>query len=481
MGKKKDCGVIRSIQTQYFDIIQSFYGDFYESFIKSGNTKQEFIKRYLSDQKPILLLNGENSFSARILEFVKSINDFWDQNLQHLADAVQTCGNLGYFGTEENNQTSQYEITIKQNAVFFDLVVLNDPFYKYDKYDRSIRFYSRNEALFFDAIISVLSVQKYILHANDALAVIMPVSALLNEEEEQNLHCRAVTAMEDIAQTIFGIDYNEDDPYSIFKAMKSLSDQDIASILLENEIFIDFFEARKYEEYALGVDGRRNLVEETKSIFGWTNWDFIRCILNYSTIGHVLIETILIHGIHTEAAFKAGMNPIYNAFEWYPNKYYYKSVPGINSSNEYKYICAIQKNEKLAQLVQMDLEELIRFRDKNEAEKFRNLFNTAMSEIVATPDQFNEIAEMVFVKLKENLNSVKLDRKRAYIKGTGISLFGFCKSVAAFVPILSQFLGFVDVGSSVYDVGKAFAGNNDIIRYLIKNRANIFSSDNGVE
>ena len=473
MGKEKYYRDIHSIQTEYLGIIRSHFGEVYANYVKSGKSVKKFCNEYIRQQKPILLLNGEDSFTTKILEFVDCINSFWNRNLQRLLSSVQSCGKLGFFGTEENNTSVDYERIIKQNAVFFDLVVLNDPFYKHNKYNSEIRNFIGNQVLFFESIISIISIQSYLLNENDTIAVIMPVNAVLNDGDEKKIWSRAVATSDDIAIKLFGIDYKETRLVEVLKVLIKYSDEDISRILIENDIFIDLFDARRYDIYALGSEGKRRLEEESRATFGYMNWDYIRCLMNYSTIRHILTDTVWNHATHTEAALRAGMNPIYNIYEWYPNKFYYENIPGVNPSNEYKYVCAVQKNQKLAQLVEMELDDIIRFREKNEQIKFRELFTSSMSDIIVTPDQFDKIAEMVFAKLQENLNNIKHDHS----KKVGTSIWGLATSLAGFVPILSEVLGTIDAVNSANDVRKVLSGKNDIIRHLIRNKDNIFSTN----
>lgn len=477
MMNSEKLGIIRTIQANYYELLDNYFGVFYADFLASGKTCRQFVAQYVNEQQPIVLLDGENNYTIKKLEFSKCITEFWNKNTQPLKDALQSYGRIGLFGTIENNDSSYFDNIIKQNAVFFDIVALNDPFYEYEQVSQSIRHYKGNILLFYESVISIFSIRQYILDTEDTMAIIVPTKALVGNQDEQQIAKKAYESALDIARRLFGINYDNNDYFEAIKVLKTLKDDDISKIFRKNDILINLKEAQNYERYAMSVEERRALLDLSRDQYGNPNWDFIRCVINYSAIAHILTDTLYIHAMHTEAAKNAGMSPIYNIFEWYPNKYYYESIPASNSSYEYKYICAIQRNDKLAQFVRMDIEMLVRFRAKTESEKFRLLFYKATNDIVKTPDRFDDIANMVFRKLKETLHGIEIEQQEHMKREKLSSIFGLSKAVGGFVPVVSQVLGIADVGKSIHNVYNAFfKDSDDVIAHLVNNSDNILAN-----
>jgi hypothetical protein len=316
-----------------------------------------------------------------------------------------------------------------------------------------------------------------VINEDDLIAAIIPINALIQFEEQEQLEEHAYQSSLDIAKRLFGIDYIQDNFVDTIKILKGLSDKDITKTFTDNGIYINLSEAQAYEHYSLSIEDRQELINFSKTHNGDINWDLIRCIINYSAIPHILTTILTIHATHSEAAKKANMSPIFNIFEWYPNKYYYENIPGSPGvSDQYKYMCAIQHNEKLAHLLQLDIHELLKFRSMNESSKFRQLFSNATAEIMYSPDQFSEIAESVFRKLNETINNINTERNLQHRINILSSLFGFGKAVCGFVPNISILLGIGDVGLSSYGIHKAMSKESDFIDHLIDSSSNIFNS-----
>lgn len=476
MMNSEKLGLIKTIQANYYEILDYYFGDLYADYLSSGKTCRQYVYQYVNKQKSIILLNGENNHTTKVLEFCKNITEFWNANIQQLNDSLHLFGKIGLFGTIENNDFFHYENTIKQNAVFFDIVALNDPFYQYEQLSKTIRFYRGNVFLFYASVISIFSLRQYIFETEDIMAIIIPTNALVGNQEKEQILTKAHESALNIARQLFGISYDNDCLFESIKVLKGLKDDDIAKIFKENDILISLKDAQNYEQYAMTVEERRTLLELSRDQYGNANWDFIRCVINYSAIEHILTDTLYIHAIHTEAAKNANMSPIYNIFEWYPNKYYYRNIPVSNSPIEYKYVCAIQRNDKLAQLVRMDIDTLIKFRSKTESEKFRLLFYKATNDIIKTPDRFDEIANMVFCRLKETLHDIEVEHQEHKKSEKLSSIFGLSKAAGGFVPVVSQVLSVTDFGKALYDIYNVFTKNrDDVINHLVNNSDNIFS------
>lgn len=475
---------LQAIQLQYYNLLDAFYGKFYEQYRRSGMDANTFLEDFLSGDKlhHIRISEGnllfENQLVDQMLNFKSTVSAFWKENIEEVKTLLNTCGSIGYFGTIENNSTLKYESTIKQNAVFFDLVALNDPFSEVFPLDTKVASYTGVTYLFYESVLSVYSVRPYVLNKEDLIAAIIPTSAIIQYSEQCDLMDKAHNTALDVAKQLFGIDYSMGDHAQCLKILKSFTDEQIADILLTNGINVNLYETQQYEKYALDIEGREQLLNLSRMQNGDVNWDFVRCVLNYGAIPNILTVTFAVHAIHSAAALKTGMHPIFNAFEWYPNKYYYEKIPPImGSTDEYKYVCAIQRNEKLAQVVQMDLPHLLKFRDKNESCKFRRLFHSATCNIIATPDCFSEIAESVFANLQKVLDQVETEREKQDKEEVLSSLFGLGKAVCGFVPIVSSAIGIYDVGKSMYQLHKDLSKEADVVDFLLKSNSNILSTN----
>lgn len=465
---------IKEIQREYYAILDEFYGDFYNNYKKSGKNCNEYVLQYLRSRKSIILNNKEDNHSLRHLEFTRAIRSFWSSKIKYLREGLSEYENMGMFGTAEKNDAIFYEETIKQNCIFFNMVALNDPFYDKEEVAREIRMYSGNIMLFYRSIVAIYDIQEYILDTEEMFAIIVPAEALITLEEKEkiidNCHSNAISFIKEN----FGIDHDEKNAQKNLARniaiLKELSDEDISKKLIDNDILLNLKEAQKYEMAMLNM---QDIIFDTINLFGYLNTDFIRCLVNYSAILHIVEDVLLVYNLHCKEAKGYNMHPIFNIYEWFPNKFYYSGMPEIQPSTEYKYVCAIQRNDSIAQIVQMNVNELRNFRANRECDKFRQLFNQATNSIMNTPDQFDEIAQMVFIRLNELLQKESSKKKTSLAKKRGNAIIGLAKSIAGFVPILSQFIGVYDTMASSYDVFKVYKKEDDIVEHLLNHKNNI--------
>ena len=461
---------IKEIQREYYAILDKFYGEFYINYKKSGKSCDEYVSQYLRSRKSIVLNSKEDNHSLRHLEFSREIHCFWSDKIKDLREGLSAFQNMGMFGTPEKNDAIFYEEIIKQNCIFFNLVALNDPFYDKEEVSREIRLYPGNIMLFYNSIVAIYDIQEYILDAEDMFAIIVPAEALITLEEKEKIsdECHS-NAIRFIRET-FGIDHNEENLARNMAILKELSDEDISKKLIDNYILLKLNEAQKYE---MAMVNMQDIIFDTIKLFGYPNTDFIRCIVNYSAILHIVEDTLLVYNLHCKEAKGFNMHPIFNIYEWFPNKFYYSGMPEMQPSTEYKYVCAIQRNDNIAKIVQMNMNELRNFRANKECDKFRQLFYQATNSIMNTPDQFDEIAQMVFIRLNELLQRESNEKKTMIAKKRGKAIIGLAKSAAGFVPVLSQFIGAYDTLASSYDVFKVYKKEDDIVEHLLNHSNNI--------
>ena len=239
---------LQAIQLQYYNLLDAFYGKFYEQYRRSGMDANTFLEDFLSGDKlhRIRISEGnllfENQLVDQMLNFKSTVSAFWKENIEEVKTLLNTCGSIGYFGTIENNSTLKYESTIKQNAVFFDLVALNDPFSEVFPLDTKVASYTGVTYLFYESVLSVYSVRPYVLNKEDLIAAIIPTSAIIQYSEQCDLMDKAHNTALDVAKQLFGIDYSMGDHAQCLKILKSFTDEQIADILLTNGINVNLYE-----------------------------------------------------------------------------------------------------------------------------------------------------------------------------------------------------------------------------------------------
>lgn len=464
-GKQmNDRALLKEIQTEYFSIIDKYYASFYKQYLSSKISIHSFIKKYLDDNKIVLINNGDH-YKYKKEMFLNEIKHFWKNYFNEIKSILTSFNSKALVGTIELNDACFFKNSIKQNALYFDLVVINDPFYieAISETGKESN-YHNNVFLFYKSLIYIYEIKEYvILNEEIVLAAVLPSFMELQGNELTKIQEECKNHADNLAMKYFNLDYKTNDVYEMLNILRKLSDEDISKILTENNILIDIREAQSYEWFMAGPD---NLIKSSIELFGYFNRDFIRCILNNAAIIHIITDLLFVYNAHCNQANISNMFPIFNIYEWFPIQYYYSNIPAMNATVEYKYICAVQRNDKMAYMVQMNIDELIKFKASGECSRFREFFNMAANQINKTPDKFDDIAFEIFRKIDEIIDvEIKMSIKEKSKKKMK-AILGVAKSAIGFVPILSYVSSGWDVLDSTNRLVKTFKKENDIIARL---------------
>lgn len=449
------------IQKEYYAILEEFYLDFYNEFKNSTLDKREYILTLI--RKKIILPKGGNNFSIKRYDFLTRIKKFWDKNYKEFYLCINKYKNKGFYGTTENITTHLYESEIKQNALYFDLILLNDPFY-YPVFNAELDNYKPNILFFYESIINIFEIKKYILCRSDLIYTVMcPTMFPENDSTESKMYVDNRNRAIYLCKEVFALNYEEPNLIRDMEKLKALSDEEISRMFDKNGFIINLREAQKYE-YALAEDV---IISTSNELFGQINHDFIRCVLNYRAIINLTTTRLVTYDIHCKQAKSIKANPILDIYEWQPLKLQYSNLAGLPASAEYKYTCAVQRNDKISIIVEMTSDEILKFRQSNDSIAFRKFMNTITNEISHTPECFDEIATETFEKLKEFLqkeyDKLNLNRRQRIRK----AVFGLAKGISGFVPYLSYISTPYDIFESVKDVAKSVKRDELIIDNLI--------------
>lgn len=114
-------------QEEYFNILCNYFGE----LINIENEKHDIdtsIRSYLLKQKPIYISSYKDSDSYKRHLFFETIDRFWKKNETILLNFIKEKKNVGIFGIGDSIFASKYCEEIGRNSLFYDVIILGDPF-----------------------------------------------------------------------------------------------------------------------------------------------------------------------------------------------------------------------------------------------------------------------------------------------------------------------------------------------------------------
>lgn len=441
--------ILYDIEEEYFSVLENHYDSFYLEYKSSGLDKKTYIKNYLSNHNFIKLSKGEDDLSYRRRELKNSVNIFWNQKSTQIKECLKEYLNIGVFGSCDDKYCFYYEDEVRQNALYYDLLILNDPFALPYANDRDYLFGSFLMTFYYN-VLTIMDLRQYVLsESRQVYVVIYPTDKMEEVEVKQKILNESENNAKKIAKQIFGIDYSGNRPiWMDFNILKNLSDCEVQRMLVENEIYVNLTEAQQYEFYTMNPESKRKWEEFMIESWGRYNEDFMRCLLNYSIIKHIITTNHYIYKMHSRQAVKLNANPIFNKDEWEPFVYE-MSGSSYPASDEFKYMCAVHRNDKMAMMVQMSAQEIEKYRAGKDVEVFRNFLCKAVKSIHNTPECFEEISREVFekfdslleVEYKKNIEEKKKNKFKA--------IWGIGKALLGYIPYISYLTTTYDLGIGI--------------------------------
>ncbi len=287
-------------------------------------------------------------------------------------------------------------------------------------------------------------------------------------EGGDEIHKKCEEDADKIAEEIFGINYKDDTriPENI-RILKNLSDCEIQRRLAEKEIYVNLQEAQQYEYDSMRPEIKSELKEFSIESWGKLNKDFLRCVLNYCIIKHIIITNHRMYKLHSMQAIELNANPIFNRDEWEPFLY---EMAGCSypASDEFKYMCAVHRNDKMSMMVQMSAQEIEKYRYGKDAEIFRDFLCSAVKSIHDVPDHFDEISKSVFEKFDSLLESECKKIEEMKKKSKSAAIWGIGKAVLGYVPYISYLVTTVDLGVGIKNFSNLLGDQETILEAINK-------------
>lgn len=462
--------LLYEIEEEFFSILEEHYGPFYLKYTESTLDKKIYIDSFLANHNFVKLPKGEDDLSYRRREFIKSVNTFWEQKSTQIQECLKNYSNIGVFGSCDDIYPFYYENEIKQNALYYDLLVLNDPFYQLYANDKDY-LYGPFSKTFYYNVLALMDLKRYVLCTSKKIYVIIyPTDSIEKAEEQEKIYKESMKNANIIAKQILGIDYSEINAIEKnIGILKHLSDSELQKILADNEIYVNLKEAQQYEYYIMSPKTKREYVEFMLESWGRLNTDFMRCILNYSIIRNIICRNHYIYKMHSRQAINLNANPIFNKDEWEPFLYE-MSGSSYPVSDEFKYMCAVHRNDKMAMMVQMSAQEIEKYRTGKDSEIFREYLCKAIKSIHKTPDCFEEISQEVFDKFdilleSECKNIIETKRKNKFK-----AIWGIGKAILGYVPYISYLVTTADLGVGIKNFSNLLNDKESVLETINKRK-----------
>lgn len=460
--------ILYEIEEEYFSVLEDYFGSFYLEYKNSGLEKKTYIKNFLNKHKFIKLPKGEDDLSHKRREFKKSVNTFWKQKSTQIQECLKKYLNIGVFGSSDDIYCFYYENEIKQNALYYDLLILNDPFYFPYANDKDILFGSFL-LTFYYSILVLMDLRRYVLsETKQVYVIIYPTDSIEESEIQEKIFIESEENAKKIAQQIFGLDYSGTSPMSEnFKILKNLSDSEVQRKLAENEIYVNLAETQQYELYSMDSMTKTGYAKFMIDSWGKYNEDFMRCVLNYSIIKNIIATNHCIYKTHCMQSIRLNANPIFNKDEWEPFVYE-MSGSSYPASDGFKYMCAVHRNDKMAMMVQMSAQEIERYRAGKDVEIFRDFLCKAVKSIHNTPDCFEDISKEVFEKIDNLLESECKNIIETKKKNKFRAIWGIGKAILGYVPYISYLVTTSDLAVSIKNFSNLLYDKETVLETINK-------------
>lgn len=462
-----DKGIIE-IENNYFAIVYELFGDLISFYENECVSIPETVSRYHHNKKTFLIQGYKDSLSYKREQLYKNIASFWDENKDTLVDYIKGKSNVGIFGARDETLTYEYPDEIKRNSIFYDILVFNDPFYTPPSSRLELDFES-NEVIFYENILYTWEMKSYIsVSENEVFVLIFPFDSLFSNELTNEIFAKSSEAGLLWVKDMFGIDVQAKDIDDIFNNIDILRGktlEDIQTELYKNGIIQSIADALNYSQSMWSNQKKFEIEKLCFEHFGQFNRDFAKCFLLMEALPAMATVNNYIYKSHTVASNILNSLPIISQREWASLYRDLKNNP-LQVSEDYMFTCAVHRNDKMSALMSLDYEEIVQYHNKDNCYKFRSFFHKATEEIVNSHENFDEIANEVFIRmdalLKDEYQKVARDKKFK-IKN---SIIGIFKALLSFIPFLSYAISGGDIFASGFTFTKALMEKPTLIEHI---------------
>lgn len=456
---------IVEIEEKYYGIIERYYSELYDEYLKCDKNTEKAIKNYCSMQPKIYIPGNKNLLNYKRKTFIEDINAFWNEYLKTVTDYILSIPSVGIFGVGDS-YSWEFNNEIRRNALFYDVIVLNDPF----RVIRNTREFElkQNEQIFFRNILHVMDIKRFVVSSDDRQFVILaPLDDIITEEEKEHLLKEAELEGKKYVNEIFGL--GDGELWEDILLMKNLSLEEAQEKLYEYGMFLNLGEAMTYSQDMLSEKDKREFEKFCFESWGDFNRDFLRCVLMLEAIPSIAINLFYIYKQHGLMSAHLKSNPILGRNEWMPVK-----RDALNKSfrapDDYLFCCSVHRNDRMQELVSLNPDEILEIRSKDEPKNFRRFFHKVTEDMYFTYDDLDGISNEVYKKFDELLDNEVVNIRKSKIKRTISAVIGMLKGALGFVPLLSYVLSAYDIGVSAIDLSNNIKQKETIIEHIGKRK-----------
>ena len=430
------------IQKEYFEIVTENFGPLIDAF-ESTNSIEKAIEVF-KQQTPSLIVPGYSDNQLyRMKKTRENLVRFWKRYMEPCREFIVSSENVGFFGAYDNVEVSHYMNALKRNSLFYSILVFDDPFFvgcyseKEWKFDSNAEIYYRN-------VLNIRMMNQYISDKEcQPFAVFFPFLSLFSDNEKHSIVQGTVRSAKKWISDVFNLSMEEPDYEDDIKKLKEYPADEIEFALIENGFDKSYLGGLNYHMQLLSEDQRRCNEELCRSIFGSVDREGIRAILSYEVLPNIAGINCTCYSFDMHISNLLGINPILSRKEWMPLK---RDMQGkmLPATDDYLFGAAVHRNDRMAELVSLDDEELLLLHSSENCSRFRKLFHEANQEIRVPYSNIEEISEEVFAKTDEILEKEVNEYFKKSRAAKGKSIFGLIKCAASYVPILSYVVNVID-------------------------------------
>lgn len=456
---------IVEIELKYFEILESHYSELYEEYLKCDKDTDKAIKKYRSTQPKLYIPGSKDLLNYKRRMFIEEIGAFWQENLKAVTDYIFNVSSVGIFGVGDS-YSWEFNNEICRNALFYDVIVLNDPF----RFIRNLHEFEmeQNEVIFLRNVLHVMDVKKYVASSDDSPFVILaPLDDIITEEEKEQLFIEAEVEGKKLVNEIFGLGNGE--AWEDIALMKNLSIEEAQNKLYAHGMYLNLAEAMTYTQDLYSEEEKRKIEEFCFESWGHFNRDFLRCVLMIQAIPDIAITLFYSYKQHGLMATHLKSNPILGRNEWMPIKREAFNKR-IRATEEYMFCCSVHRNDKMQRLVTFNPEEIMELRNQEDPKSFRHFFHEVTEDMYFTYDDFDGISNEVYKRFDELLDKEVANLRKSKTQKTVNSVVGMLKGALGFVPLLSYAVSIYDIGASAFDLSNNLKQKETIIEHIGKRK-----------
>ena len=234
--------MIVEIELKYYEIIERHYSELYDEYLKCDKDTNKAIEKYRGTQPKFYMPGSKDLLHYKRKTFIEEMSAFWQAYIKTVTDYILSVQSVGIFGVGDS-YSWEFKNEISRNALFYDVIVLNDPFSPIsDLHEFEME---QNEWIFFSNVLHVMDIKKYVASSDDRQFVILaPLERILTEEEKGQLYKEAEVEGVKFANEIFGLGSGE--VWEDIALMKDISLEEAQEKLFAHGLYLNLGEAMTY-------------------------------------------------------------------------------------------------------------------------------------------------------------------------------------------------------------------------------------------